>query len=342
MSSVNYFLNFYRKKVTRELLSLFLWTSCEITRYLLSPVSWARFGVISKKVARHYKTQVPTILIISLPRSGSSWVGEVLGSAGNALYLREPITQSYQISGGQLDFFEVSTKVTPTPKYQRFINDAFIALPAFRRYIVNHPQQWSLKDRNQRRLVIKEVNLLALDWFLNTYHPRVIFLVRHPAAVALSFSNLGWTSLQLHERFSESTFLEEQLSAKIKTNANFWEQMGILEGVALQMAIKILENYPEHTVVKYEALCANPLEVFRELFEFAELGWDKQIENIILHKSSEKYLNSKRFGKGAYTTLRSSKNMVDSWRGNISEKNLQLIQSAYFSFDVSLYPISEW
>jgi hypothetical protein len=35
-------------------------------------------------------TEKPTILVLSLPRSGSSWVGDVLSSASNVRYLRAP------------------------------------------------------------------------------------------------------------------------------------------------------------------------------------------------------------------------------------------------------------
>ena len=58
------------------------------------PVNWARWGPVSSFLARKFKTAAPPILVFSLPRSGSSWVGEILGSASNALYLREPMTQS--------------------------------------------------------------------------------------------------------------------------------------------------------------------------------------------------------------------------------------------------------
>ena len=37
----------------------------------------------------------PPVLLTSLPRSGSSWIGRILGSADEALYLREPLTQAY-------------------------------------------------------------------------------------------------------------------------------------------------------------------------------------------------------------------------------------------------------
>jgi hypothetical protein len=56
---------------------------------------WAPWGPVSRLIARSAPPLCPATLVISLPRSGSSWVGKTLGLSDTALYLREPITQSY-------------------------------------------------------------------------------------------------------------------------------------------------------------------------------------------------------------------------------------------------------
>lgn len=93
--------------------------------------------------------------------------------------------------------------------------------------------------------------------------------------------------------------------------------------------------------MKYEALCANPLKVFRELFKFANMCWDEQIEKYIIEKSSEKRQNRNR-EKAVYTTSRNSKQMINVWRNQITEPDMLLMRSAYLSFDVPFYPLSDW
>jgi len=127
------------------------WVSREIVRGIFSPVPWARFGFISRRIAMRKKTLEPSLLVISLPRSGSSWVGEVLGNASNSLYLREPLTQSRRAMGGQFGPFEV-LKNSPPYRYKRFADHAFMAFPAFRDHIVKYSHQWFLKDRCNRRV----------------------------------------------------------------------------------------------------------------------------------------------------------------------------------------------
>jgi hypothetical protein len=100
----------------------------------------------------------------------------------------------------------------PPAAYAASARAAFSGLPSFAlpaerpTRIVRHPGQWSLRQRRQRRLVIKEINPFACEWLLKTYSPRVIYLVRHPAAVALSNARLGfmqgneiWREQGLHQ-----------------------------------------------------------------------------------------------------------------------------------------------
>src|SRR5690606_25708881 len=109
-----------------------------------SPVPWAWFGPASLALARALPPLSPPVLVLSLPRSGSSWVGETLGQAANALYLREPLTQTRTAdeSGGQTVF--PIDPAAPPRVYGRMAARSFAALPAFKPLIVQNPGQWSL------------------------------------------------------------------------------------------------------------------------------------------------------------------------------------------------------
>ena len=50
----------------------------------------------SRLLGRLFPFRKPAILLLSYPRSGSSWAGKVLGLSPDVAYLREPINQGYQ------------------------------------------------------------------------------------------------------------------------------------------------------------------------------------------------------------------------------------------------------
>ena len=178
--------------------------------YPKSPVLWANWGILSAFLAKRIKPKKPPVLILSMPRSGSSWVGEIMGLSPDSLYLREPITQTYlkTTHDGAPSFFEFDMAGLPEG-YESSAKNVFSGLPLFDRRITIFPKQWALSKRSRKRIVVKEVNPFMLPWLTQNFRPRIIYLVRHPVATASSFKRIGWTGEQFDFRLSLET-LEEK------------------------------------------------------------------------------------------------------------------------------------
>ena len=277
----------------------------------VSPVLWSWFGPLSRLVAAQWPPASPPILILSLPRSGSSWVGETLGYAQNALYLREPVTQTYLAHGGTRTTIEIEAE--PPAVYQRAAERAFLGWPLFPPRIVHFPDQWSLSERRHKRLVIKEVNPWTTAWYIEQFQPRIIFLLRHPAAIGLSYRKRGWWG----------------------DEPDVWQRIGASYGAALTAAWRSLSRYGPHKLVFYEDLCAEPIAVFRRLCQFADLTWDARLEDFVRRKSSGQVEGSK--------TSRDSRQMIDAWRGAITAAELADLRRGYCAFELPWYQASaEW
>lgn len=274
------------------------------------PLLWTKMGFLSWYVAQYLKPLHRPILILSNPRSGSSWVGETLGRAANAMYLREPITQSY-LNNGKNFIFKIDPD-DPDKLYKHFADFSFRGYPCFpdAPYVVRYPAQWNLLKRKYRRLVIKEVNPLACEYFLKRYSPIVILLIRHPAAVALSHRKFGW-----------------------------WKQIGEEEGdkiaFRLRAALDSLKTYNDYVVIRYEELCAEPLEIFRNLFEFSGLEWDENIEKVIREKTSHGDKEK------VYSTSRDSRSMIRAWEGQLSDMEINNLKKGYQAYDLPWYQAEE-
>ncbi len=104
-------------------------------------MGWARFGPLSGFIARRVPTLRPPLLLLAFPRSGSGWVGEILGSAENALYLREPLSQGLNVRNGRKGTVTLQVDAA----YGRDMERAFLWLPAFPERVVLFPQQWGLQ-----------------------------------------------------------------------------------------------------------------------------------------------------------------------------------------------------
>lgn len=293
-----------------------------------SPVAWANLGFIGRWCVQLVSLRHKPVLIISFPRSGSSWLGKMLGATSEALYLREPINQSILSHTELSTLFEVDSADMQS-NLRSFADDVFAGYPSFDRSIVAFPNQWSLVDRKTKRVVVKEVNPFAYPWLRNSYDFRTIYLVRHPAAVALSYHRLGWTGYELDDLPS----IKEAISKRHLTN--FWSYHGALQALASQVISNALERQDEenYRVVRYEELCKRPVHSFQALFRFAGFNWSQRDATRI-----RKHANSTNARRNSpYDIKRESARMVGAWHNGISEEELQFLRDAYLYYDPALY-----
>lgn len=176
------------------------------------------------------------ILLVGLPRSGTSWVGSVLGSSPSVTYEREPITQAW------LEADNRSPLVDPS------------ADGAYRDHAAG-----VLSDHGHRRLV-KEVNPLLVPHVLAEFPVTVVLLRRHPCAVALSYFERGWKRLDIEERFGA------------KSAGDFWHDHGAYQALLLSEAAAAVAG--EGLAVAYEDLTENPHRGFADLAAALDMSWE--------------------------------------------------------------------
>jgi hypothetical protein len=280
-----------------------------------NPVAWTGHEGLGYRLACRMTPLEPAVLLVSLPRSGSSWIGGVLGSAPNSLYLREPLNESHQSAGVRETVFEINDRTPPPPDYEMAARYAFVGFPRFSRDVVVHPDQWALSRRRRSRVVVKEVNPLACHWFVEQFQPRVILLVRHPGAIAESYLRKGWTD----------------------SEPRSWRWLGNHFGRALQEARASLERHGDFRIVEYETICRDPFASFRSLFEFAGLDWPDSHAAIAGERESGWWSEMSR--RPGVTT----DDLIHGWRSRLPIASLRELERAYRDHDVPWYQSdSDW
>ena len=303
-------------------------TFLPVSQSFFHPVMWANFGLIGRWVAQAMEPGRLPILILSMPRSGSSWVGKMLGSAQEALYLREPINQSMLEHTDLPTLFEVSSRDIAS-NVRPLAEDVFAGYPAFDRGIVKQVDQWSLTRRKEKQVIIKEVNPFFYPWLSESFDFKTIYLVRHPGAVASSFNRLGWRSGLLRCLPAVREQIEE------RHHESFWAKHGAAQAIASRTVMDALREQDQrrYQVVRYEDLCRRPEGAFRELFGSVGLNWSEQDrERVERHTTAT---NARR--EKTYDTRRKSSEMVGAWRDDISKDQLRDLKEAYLHYNPPLY-----
>lgn len=185
-------------------------------------------------------------------------------------------------------------------------------------------------------MVIKEVNPLALAWLLDTYRPRVVFLMRHPAAVALSYQALNWCNAEAKLAELGTRLMNGSLrpwQETIQSASGFWQAHGAFQGAVLRVALQALTAYADAITITYESLCENPETSFRALFEFAGLTFDERVHDRIRESS----VGTAQDAAGNYGTRRDTLRMAAAWKGKLTPEQLASLHAGYAAFDLPYY-----
>lgn len=220
------------------------------------------------------------IAIHGVPRSGTTWLGELFNSSPNVLYKFQPLFsycfKDYLTSASSLDeihnFFQLLLNT----------NDDFIdqkkqrqegILPLFKKENITH-------------VIYKEVRYhqLLFNLMRKNDNVRLICLIRNPLSVINSWlkaprefrEDLGWKVL-------------EEWRYALKKNLNRPEEFNGYEKwkEATNIFLNLKKQYPERVyIIEYQQLLTKTRLEVEKLFNFVQLSLTYQTENFINQSSS--------------------------------------------------------
>ena len=222
-----------------------------------------------------------SIGIFGVPRSGTSWLGQIFNSHSDVEFKFQPLF-SYAFK----DYLDENS---PLEK----IEDFFLKIKESDDYFLNmkdpviHKNYPDFsKHPHPRLLVYKEVRYhhVIQNILEKTDDSKFIFIVRNPFPVLSSWAKAP-------KEFDKSwDFMEEWEFAR-KKNLGRKEEFYGYDGWKKATLIfhKLKERFPDRVeIVKYSDLLKNPEKITRELFSFAGLDWDLQTEKFIDESMSRK------------------------------------------------------
>lgn len=207
--------------------------------------------------------------------------------------------------------------------------------------LINHYRKY--KRSHNERIIVKFIRAnLMLEWIAKNFNVKILFVVRHPAAVISSCLNIvmsnvvqGWdfegllqkykNDVQLNDDFLHryDSFLQHRLSI-VSSIAVIWCIENMLPIVKAQQA--------GHHVVFYEDLIVNP-----------ESNWEKIIRSIDVNSTPSIELYSKP-SQQASKYMKKSKfddSQITRWQKYLNKEQLIEIEEILKNFNVSIYNVSE-
>lgn len=306
------------------------------------------------------------IVIVGLPRSGTTWTLRALGSAEGVTTILEPDNEDKQPSAirakGVVGRYPVLHPGEESPAYRRLWEWIFAGAPEGRRSQLARrmlgpgavqrihdgrfdPLTWlagtvagppPLNPGAPRpafggRVVAKSIHAqLSIEWLAEEFDVDVVLLLRHPANVLAS-----WLELNLKD--ARNTTLEH--SAAIRTR--YLEPWGVplpgpevIEQMSWRIAllVAVLEDvssrHPDWPIRVHERLCVDPVAEFKTLYRDLRLGWGP---------STEEFLRTHNAPGSGFAVNRVASEVSDSWKRRLDDRQLETLREV-----IEIFPITTW
>ena len=212
------------------------------------------------------------VAIFGVPRSGTSWLGQIFNSSPNVAYRYQPIFAysfpeklSAVSSPKEIDRFQAELLKTDDPFVCQRQNISGNKTPSFNKDKVTH-------------LVWKEVRYLEIVENLILKSPiKIIGILRHPCGVLSSW-------MKAPKEFNEEWDIREEWRYAEKKNKGEYDYYGYERWLQVaQMFLRVKDTYPKQfKTVAYESLLQEPEAVVKDLFDFAELKVADQTQSFLI------------------------------------------------------------
>ncbi len=225
-------------------------------------------------------TNLYKIAIFSVPRAGSSWLGQIFNSSPNVAYRFQPLF-SYA-------FKDLLNENSTFDDIEKFHLDIFNTKDSFvlQHTNVSGKDNPKFNKKEITHLVWKEVRYLhIISNLLEKCDIKIISLVRNPLAVINSWlrspkefrRDLGWNEVK------------EWRYATLKNNSRKEEYNGFEKWKeSTELFLNLKEKYPNNFyLVKYNVLLHKTLVEIKKIFNFCNLAVDEQTKNFIKNSKTQ-------------------------------------------------------
>jgi hypothetical protein len=258
-----------------------------------------------------------SIFLAGVSRSGTTWISNLINYRNNYRYIFEPF-DSNRVKICQN--FKDRQYLRPDNQELTFLEPAKNILTG--KIKSSWTEQLNDKAITNKRLIKDTRANFLLKWLkVNFPELKIIFLLRHPCAVANSRIKLKWAT-SLNKYLKQRELFEDYLNPFRQyiqeSQARYERQGDVFENSIFswccQNYVPLKQFKPEEIcVVFYENFGRQPEAELKKMFNFMEKSYDEKALNILKQPSKVSRKDS---------PILIGENAISSWRKHISEEQI--------------------
>ena len=317
---------------------------------------------MDKKIRNKLKN---SIFISGMHRSGTSWVSEILSTAGRYVVKDEEIfLPNYPSQNKPIKIWYEYIHSKNEKKYIQYIENALsnkyhlIHEFPFQESISQKIKVFYLKTNSILRkssydstplILVEPLGLLSSDWFSKTYKCKMLIIIRHPAAIisSLKLNNIRYNFNGSNSLLVQDEFVNNNIHNLVKDNKNFPKSDDIIgQGILMWKILysylqKLQKSNKDWIFVKHEDLSIDPMNEFQLLFKKLGFPFRNMTINKINKLSSTDNSNYLLPGQRD-NNKRNSKELIYRWHEILSKDEVSRIREKVSSISNIWYDEKSW
>lgn len=292
-----------------------------------------------------------TILIVGSPRSGTTWLLELLGKIPSYRLIFEPLNPTWYPESIRMGFKSrtyrsIDSNWLEGEEYLKRIFTGKVTSSKKGPSYINSPK-YLFFSLIANKLCIKEVRMnRLLPWIAKRFELKKIFLIiRHPCAVVSSQLKTGYTAYHptsppYKDIIPSLEDILNEVSEIDGLNPNVYNKLKFLKTPdELLAAAWCLDNYvPLYKqkqygwkIVFYEKLYQEQEMELRNIFNV--IGFKNIPKSVIANLKEPSYVTR----KNEWKTIQSKDKQLTKWKESLSEKQISRILKVVSYFDMDFY-----
>lgn len=311
----------------------------------------------------------PVIFLTGTPRSGSTWVSDIIATSPSLNYISaEPFNTLVSQSHFGIEFPTLFYLIKNNEDTQLIhnirnvfnqtwtIKDFYRRLYALAKTKNTNPKlyarifkYWVLSLNNKPSFLKDPIAFFSCEQIYTLIGSQNIILIRHPAAFCSSMLRNSWSfdpNLLIKQDFFTNPIVavyqdEAKYLSEFPINEKLLERSILLWNIVHAMILDFQTKYPDWIFVKHEDISMNPCIQFKLLFDKLDIEYTLKTEKKILDSSSSN--NPADIPSGVIHNLnRDSKELVTLWKKKLSSQQVELIYTKTQQLSNHLYSTEQW